>query len=107
MDGLHLFDSEPHPADLERRLDLSGYTRIRPRRSVFPSYYFIDFELATYNPPGSRKTFYRGFYGHDTTVPEFRGRQLVDPFRADLWSMGRFLLVFLADVRRNRPLCVV
>lgn len=99
MDGFHLFEDEPHPSDAYMRIDFAGDTQLRPRHTALPSYHFIDFGLSTYNPPGTAKILYRGVYGQDVSVPEFQDDQVVDPFKADLWSMGRFLQVYITDVR--------
>ncbi|KZW00965.1 hypothetical protein EXIGLDRAFT_666792 [Exidia glandulosa HHB12029] len=98
MDGLHYFEDEPHPAQLSKRLDFTAPTRLRHYTPLFPKYYFIDFGRAVYNPPGYR-LFVAPEYGQDWSVPEIADANVekVDPFKVDLWSMGRFLSLYLVN----------
>lgn len=103
MDGLHLFVEEPHPSNHRRRLDFKGFTTMRARATALPRYHFIDFGISQFQPPGAPKFLRTPFYGRDMTVPEFQTAEYVDPFKADLWSMGKFLEVFVVNVSGRPP----
>ncbi|KZW00964.1 hypothetical protein EXIGLDRAFT_112622 [Exidia glandulosa HHB12029] len=100
VDGLHFFVNDPHPADLDRtRATFAQDNRLHSYdRPIFPTYYFIDFGFSFAPAPGSVLRV-QGAYGTDYSVPEFSGPadERIDPFKADLWSMGRFLLVYVVD----------
>ena len=59
------------------------------RRSVAPlNYYFVDFEMAEYFPPGTDDRLCLGIYGQEKDVPEMSMTIPYDPFKLDVFQLG-------------------
>ena len=71
------------------REDFKTRTKWLERRSVSPlTYYFIDFEMAEYFPPGPDNRVCLGIYGQDRDVPELSMTVPYDPFKLDVFQLG-------------------
>ncbi|KAL1741490.1 kinase-like domain-containing protein [Schizophyllum fasciatum] len=69
----------------------------RDRADVNPVKYFvIDLGLATLLP--SRDSKVTGIYGQDRTVPEHTWDSLYDPFKVDIYQLGRVILMDMVNV---------
>ncbi|KDR80044.1 hypothetical protein GALMADRAFT_1176511 [Galerina marginata CBS 339.88] len=67
--------------------DLRTWIVFRDRRSVSPvKYYIVDYEFARFYAPGEKSI---GRMGQDRTVPEMSNTIPYDPFKTDVYQLGR------------------
>ncbi|KAF5384137.1 hypothetical protein D9615_003086 [Tricholomella constricta] len=82
--GVHFIESDTHDG-LVRRLEWNDRTSVGP-----VPYYIIDFGLSVMYAKG-RKRQSRGPYGQDRTVPEQKHEEPHDPFKVDIYQLGRVI----------------
>lgn len=77
-----------------------GRTLAWPRRrtSVPVRYYFIDYGLSTYFPPGTHPRLVVGEDGRDQEVPELSDDIPYDPFKVDIFIIGNLFRRMFYDV---------
>ena len=88
MDGSAMYPRGFHPVNTSCLPD--GRTMAWPRRrSAVPvRYYFVDYSLSTYFPPGTSPRLVIGEGGRDQEVPELSNDVPYDPFKADIYLVG-------------------
>ncbi|EJD47838.1 hypothetical protein AURDEDRAFT_163298 [Auricularia subglabra TFB-10046 SS5] len=110
MDGLHLFLEPNHPSSPETKASGRGDARhIARHQSKQPvKYYFIAFDQSVRFPDPATSYPVRRTRGQDTTLPEDWLPDPYDPFKADIYCLGNFILVHLLNAYTNvefiRPL---
>ncbi|KIK55697.1 hypothetical protein GYMLUDRAFT_47653 [Collybiopsis luxurians FD-317 M1] len=90
MDWFPLYASPPHPSDGSMNRDWSGRARPRSRTRHPIKYYFIDYNLCKQFEPHSNLLQLPG-YGGDQRVPEFRRKEMCDPFAVDVYCLGNVI----------------
>ncbi|EPT01456.1 hypothetical protein FOMPIDRAFT_1120609 [Fomitopsis schrenkii] len=80
-----------------------GHTFAWPRRrtSVPVRYYFIDYGMSTYFPPGTYPRLVVGVEGRDQEVPELSDDVPYDPFKVDIYIMGNLFRSMFYDKYSN------
>jgi len=91
MDATHMFPQGFHPVDDILLHDLSGAAPVVPRLDVGVRYYFVDYGISSYFPPGSRRELVVGIAGRDQDVPELSNNVPYDPFKVDIFTIGNVL----------------
>ncbi|EJD47833.1 hypothetical protein AURDEDRAFT_102534 [Auricularia subglabra TFB-10046 SS5] len=110
MDGLHLFLEPNHPGAPAKKACGQGKARhIARHESKQPvKYYFIDFDQSVRFPDPSARRPIRRTRGQDKTLPEDCLPDPYDPFKADIYCLGNFILIHLLNGYTNvefiRPL---
>ncbi|KAI0028848.1 kinase-like domain-containing protein [Vararia minispora EC-137] len=62
-----------------------------PRHDVGVTYYFIDYGISSYFPPGQPRGLVVGDFGRDQDVPELSETVPYDPFAVDIFIIGNQL----------------
>jgi len=70
-------------------------------------YYFVDYGISSYFPPGSRRELVVGIAGRDQDVPELSNNVPYDPFKVDIFTIGNVLRGEFQAVRFSLSLTVV
>lgn len=110
MDGLDLFLEPNHPGAPAKKACGNGRARHIARHEARQpvKYYFIDFDQAVHFPDFSARCPVRRTRGQDKTLPEDRLPDPYDPFKADIYCLGNFILMHLLNAYTNvefiRPL---
>jgi hypothetical protein len=80
-----------------------GHTIARhvPRRRAGVKYYFIDYGISSYFPPGSSRERVTGIAGRDQDVPELSESDPYDPFAVDIFTIGHNLSTELCEVSEH------
>ncbi|KAI0258295.1 kinase-like domain-containing protein [Gloeopeniophorella convolvens] len=93
MDGSNMFPLGFHPV---RDIFLADYvtpaTHI-PRLDAGVRYYFVDYGISSYFPPGSQRQLVLGTDGRDQDVPELSNDVPYDPFKVDIFTIGNNLRI--------------
>ncbi|TFY77662.1 hypothetical protein EWM64_g6350 [Hericium alpestre] len=58
------------------------------RLSAGPKYYYVDYGISAFIPPGSSERLVTGTYGRDRDVPELSDDVPYDPFKVDIFILG-------------------
>ncbi|KAF5384307.1 hypothetical protein D9615_003093 [Tricholomella constricta] len=95
--GVHFIESDTHDG-LVRRLEWNDRTSVGP-----VPYYIIDFGLSVMFPKG-RKRQSRGPYGQDRSVPEHKHEEPHDPFKVDIYQLGRVIFKMIQEYDGLEPL---
>ncbi|EPS92684.1 hypothetical protein FOMPIDRAFT_1137462, partial [Fomitopsis schrenkii] len=101
MDASTMYPYGFHPVCSSSLPD--GRTVAWPRRrtSVPVRYYFIDYGLSTYFPPGTYPTLVVGEDGRDQEVPELSDDVPYDPFKVDIYIIGNLFRRMFYDTYSN------
>ncbi|KAF7319876.1 Protein kinase domain-containing protein [Mycena kentingensis (nom. inval.)] len=105
MDATHVVPSgfhfsAPHTTDG----DHDNRVLWRDRCSVSPvNYFFIDFGLSSYHEEGCELARDVGAFSQDETVPELSKTIPYNPFKVDIYQLGR---VFLRESQKHPPIDV-
>lgn len=99
MDAESLYTEACHP--LISSIDHTGQNWVGrvPRSQARVKYYYIDFGISTYFPPGQQRGLVTGSSGHDRDVPELSRVTPYDPFKVDVFIIGNMLRELFFDVR--------
>ena len=92
MDATHMYPLGFHPVE---ELCLHDIKTPAPRISRLEAgvkYYFVDYGISSYFPPGSRRELVLGIAGRDQDVPELSKDVPYDPFKVDIFTIGNVLL---------------
>ena len=54
-------------------------------------YYFVNYGISSYFPPGSQRELVLGIAGRDKGVPELSEKVPYDPFKVDIFTIGNVL----------------
>ncbi|GJE92558.1 kinase-like domain-containing protein [Phanerochaete sordida] len=108
MDANSMFPSGFHPVAHDRLPDGRTWALQKPRCKSRVKYYFIDFGISVRKPAGAPARFTTGVDGREKSVPELSPDVPYDPFKVDVYILGKLLQrVFLAkynNVEFLRPL---
>jgi hypothetical protein len=91
MDAIHMYPLGFHPVE---ELFLEDRKTLAPRISRFEAgvkYYFVDYGISSYFPPGSQRELVVGIAGRDQDVPELSNNVPYDPFKVDIFTIGNVL----------------
>jgi hypothetical protein len=98
MDATHMYPLGFHPVV---NLFLDDMRTPAPRISRLDAgvkYYFIDYGISSYFPPGSRRELVLGIAGRDQDVPELSDDVPYDPFKVDIFTIGNVIRGEVQDV---------
>jgi hypothetical protein len=91
MDATHMYHLGFHPVE---SIFLDDKKTVAPRISRLEAgvkYYFVDYGISSYFPPGSRRELVVGIAGRDRDVPELSNNVPYDPFKVDIFTIGNVL----------------
>lgn len=88
MDANSMFPDGFHPVKKSFLSDAQTVAPRLPRSSAAVKYYYVDFGISSYFPPGSPQKFVRGTDGRDKEVPELSDTVSYDPFKVDIFIIG-------------------
>jgi hypothetical protein len=103
MDATHMYPLGFHPVE---ELFLDDRKTLAPRISRLEAgvqYYFVDYGISSYFPPGSRRELVLGIAGRDQDVPELSNDVPYDPFKVDIFTIGNVLRGEFQAVRFHSP----
>ena len=66
-------------------------------------YFFVDYGISSYFPPGSQARLVIGTEGRDQDVPELSDDVTYDPFKVDIFTIGNELRQLFCDVCLSTP----
>ena len=98
MDATHMYPLGFHPVE---DLLLDDAKTLAPRISRLEAgvkYYFVDYGISSYFPPGSRRESVLGITGRDQDVPELSNDVPYDPFKVDIFTIGNVIRGEFQDV---------
>jgi len=98
---MHAIDMYPygfHPIRSSCLQDVSTIVTIIPRTMVQVKYYFVDYGISSYFPPGSQASLVVGTDGRDQDVPELSDDVPYDPLKVDVFTIGNGLRQLFCDV---------
>ena len=98
MDGTSMYPLGFHPVLDNALHDVSTPAPVIPRSMVGVKYYFIDYGISSYFPPGSQEGLVLGTDGRDQDVPELSDDVPYDPFKVDIFSIGNVFRQSFRDV---------
>ena len=84
----------PHGFHPVEDLFLYDIRTLAPRISRLEAgvkYYFVDYGISSYFPPGSRRELVLGIASRDRDVPELSNDVPYDPFKVDIFTIGNVL----------------
>jgi len=93
MDATHMYPLGFHPVDSEEHF-LDDIRTPAPRISLLEvgvKYYFVDYGVSSYFPPGSQRELVLGIAGRDQDVPELSNNEPYDPFKVDIFTIRNVL----------------
>jgi hypothetical protein len=91
MDATHMYPLGFHPVE---NIYLDDKKTLAPRISRLEAgvrYYFVDYGISSYFPPGSQRELVVGIAGRDQDVPELSNDVPYDPFKVDIFTIGNVL----------------
>jgi hypothetical protein len=103
MDATYVYPLGFHPVE---ELFLGDRKTVAPRVSRLEAgvqYYFVDYGISSYFPPGSRRELVVGIAGRDQDVPELSNNVPYDPFKVDIFTIGNVLRGEFQAVRFHSP----
>ena len=98
MDGNPLYPGGFHPIRNVFALDGTGVAWPLSRSHFHVQYYYIDFSLSVYIPPGVQPKLAVGIFGRDQEPPELSESIPYDPFKLDIFILGNVLRKSFYDV---------
>ncbi|KAI0734963.1 hypothetical protein C8Q72DRAFT_964728 [Fomitopsis betulina] len=101
MDASAIYPHGFHPVLSSSLPDGRTYARPRRRTSVPVKYYFIDYGISTYFPPGTNPRLVVGANGRDQEVPELSDEVPYDPFKVDIFIVGNLFRSMFHDTYSN------
>jgi hypothetical protein len=101
MDASAMYPRGCHPTETYKLPDGVTPVSIIPRSQVRVSYYFIDYGISSYFPPGKPRGLVIGGDGRDQEVPELSDTIAYDPFAVDIFIIGNLLRRQLYDVSKS------
>ncbi|KAI0287518.1 hypothetical protein BC826DRAFT_1108366 [Russula brevipes] len=88
MDATNMYPLGFHPVRDRFLDDVSTRAPVIPRSYVEVKYYFVDYGISSYFPPGSQRELVLGTAGRDQDVPELSDEVPYDPFKVDIFTIG-------------------
>jgi hypothetical protein len=99
MDATLMFPLGFHPVRHIFLHDVTTLAPVIPRSVVGATYYFVDYGISSYFPPGSQERLVLGIAGRDQDMPELSDRVPYDPFKVDIFTIGNGFRQLCRDVR--------
>jgi hypothetical protein len=91
MDATHMYPLGFHPVESIFLDDRKTVAARISRLEAGVKYYFVDYGISSYFPPGSRRELVLGIAGRDRDVPELSYDVPYDPFKVDIFTIGNVL----------------
>jgi len=91
MDATNMYPLGFHPVRDGFLNDVSTRAPVIPRSELGVKYYFVDYGISSYIPPGSQTVLVLGTVGRDQDVPELSDEVPYDPFKVDIFTIGNVL----------------
>jgi hypothetical protein len=91
MDATHMYPLGFHPVEDLYLDDIKTPAPIISRSEAGVKYYYVDYGISSYFPPGSRRELVLGIAGRDQDVPELSNNVPYDPFKVDIFTIGNVL----------------
>ena len=91
FDATHMYPLGFHPVHEAFLDDVTTVAPVIPRLEAGVKYYFVDYGISSYFPPGSQRELVFGIAGRDQDVPELSNRVPYDPFKVDIFTIGNIL----------------
>ena len=91
MDAIHMYPLGFHPVE---NIYLGDKKTVAPRISRLEAgvkYYYVDYGISSYFPPGSQRESVLGIAGRDQDVPELSNDVPYDPFKVDIFTIGNVI----------------
>ncbi|KAI0049901.1 hypothetical protein FA95DRAFT_1581433 [Auriscalpium vulgare] len=101
MDSKAMYPNGFHPIRDDWTPDMSARAKWLPRLDVGARYYFFDYGISSYFPPGTPRTLVTGNLGRDQEVPELSDDVPYDPFKVDVFIIGNALRHELYELYSN------
>lgn len=98
VDASALFPKGFHPVKTIFLPNAQTPATILPRSSANLTYYYVDYGISHYFPPGKPRQPIVGTYGRDREVPELSSTVPYDPFKVDIFIIGNMLRHTFHDV---------
>ena len=98
MEASNMYPYGFHPIRSSYLQDVTTHVTIIPRTMVNVKYYFVDYGISSYFPPGSQARLVVGTDGRDRDVPELSDEVPYDPFKVDIFTIGNVLRQLFCDV---------
>ena len=98
MDATNVYPRGFHPVWSRYLHDVSTRATVIPRSMVEVKYYFVDYGISSYFPPGSQSRLVFGTEGRDQDVPELSDDVPYDPFKVDIFTIGNVFQQLFCDV---------
>jgi hypothetical protein len=99
MDATNMYPLGFHPVRDRFLDDVSTRAPVIPRSYVEVKYYFVDYGISSYFPPGSQRELVLGTAGRDQDVPELSDEVPYDPFKVDIFTIGNVFHQLFHEVR--------
>ncbi|KAE9385796.1 hypothetical protein BT96DRAFT_928625 [Gymnopus androsaceus JB14] len=91
MDWSPIYDVPPHAVATSHKADWSGPAKPYNRTTHPVKYYLIDWNLSRQYDPELGTPLQNPGYGGDQTVPEFKRKELCNPFAVDVYCLGNVI----------------
>ena len=91
MDATHMYPLGFHPVEELFLDDIKTPAPRITRLEAGVKYYFVDYGISSYFPPGSQRELVVGIAGRDQDVPELSKNVPYDPFKVDIFTIGNVL----------------
>ena len=91
MDATHVYPCGFHPVEDLCLYDIRTPAPRIPRLEAVVKYYYVDYGISSYFPPGSQRELVVGIAGRDRDVPELSKYVPYDPFKVDIFTIGNVL----------------
>jgi hypothetical protein len=103
MDATHMYPHGFHPVDDLYLYDIRTPAPRISRLEAGVKYYYVDYGISSYFPPGSQRELVVGTAGRDRDVPELSKTVPYDPFKVDIFTIGNVLRGELQAVGFHSP----
>ena len=96
-----------HPVHTSSLADSTTFAPMITRLEAGVKYYFVDYGISSYFPPGSRREPVLGIAGRDQDVPELSNNVPYDPFKVDIFTIGNVIRGELQAVGFHFPVDIL
>ena len=87
MDATHMYPRGFHPVEDLFLYDIKTLAPRISRSEAGVKYYFVDYGISSYFPPGSRRELVLGIASRDRDIPELTNDVPYDPFKVDIFTL--------------------
>jgi len=88
MDATNMYPLGFHPVFLDDKKTVNSRLS---RLEAGVKYYFVNYGIPSYFPPGSRRELVLGTADRDQDVPELSNNVSYDPFKLDIFMIGNVI----------------